>query len=125
MFVDPTTLPAGPFLGYDHDGKLVTTTYMIPLSMMKPDMDIKALKTPAGKVDHVEIAICDQFGKAAICLGYIVPPREIEHMLSPRGHRRHLDIHAVDALVGVDVQLRDEAAAGKANPYLFHRRCLR
>jgi len=56
LFVDPTTLPAGPFLGYDHDGKLVTTTYMIPLSMMKPDMDIKALKAPAGKVDHVEIA---------------------------------------------------------------------
>lgn len=55
LFVAPDTLPAGPFLGYDHDGKLVTTTYMIPLSMMKPDMNINDLKTPAGTVDHVDI----------------------------------------------------------------------
>src|SRR5690606_22953135 len=34
LFVDANTLPAGPFLAYDHDGKLVSTTYMIPLSMM-------------------------------------------------------------------------------------------
>src|SRR5690606_33379269 len=40
LFVDPDTLPAGPFLGYDHDGKLVSTTYMIPLSSMKPDMNL-------------------------------------------------------------------------------------
>ena len=55
LFVDPSTLPAGPFLGYDHDGKLVTTTYMIPLSMMKPSMNLKDLKVPAGTVDHVDI----------------------------------------------------------------------
>ena len=28
LFVDPATLPAGPFLGYDHDGKLSATIYM-------------------------------------------------------------------------------------------------
>ncbi|HEX2520014.1 MAG TPA: DUF5602 domain-containing protein [Castellaniella sp.] len=55
LFVDPATLPAGPFLGYDHKGKLVNTTYMIPISMMKPDMNLHDLKTPAGKVDHVDI----------------------------------------------------------------------
>ena len=55
LFVDPATLPAGPFLGYDHKGKLVSTTYMIPLSMMKPDMNLHDLKTPAGKVDHVDM----------------------------------------------------------------------
>ena len=55
LFVDPATLPAGPFLGYDHDGKLATTTYMIPLSMMKPSMNLKDLKVPAGTVDHVDI----------------------------------------------------------------------
>lgn len=55
LFVDPGTLPAGPFLGYDHDKKLVSTTYMIPLAMMKADMDLKDLKTPAGTVDHVDI----------------------------------------------------------------------
>lgn len=55
LFVAPDTLPAGPFLGYDHDGKLVTTTYMIPLSLMKPDMNLEDLKAPAGTVDHVDI----------------------------------------------------------------------
>ena len=55
LFVAPETLPAGPFLGYDHDGKLVTTTYMIPLSMMKPDMNLMDLKVPAGTVDHVDM----------------------------------------------------------------------
>jgi len=55
LFVDPSTLPAGPFLGYDHAGKLVSTTYMIPLSMMKPDMHLHDLKAPAGTVDHVDI----------------------------------------------------------------------
>lgn len=55
LFVDPATLPAGPFLGYDHDGKLVSTTYMVPLSMMKADMNLHDLKTPAGTVDHVDI----------------------------------------------------------------------
>ncbi|CAM5222377.1 hypothetical protein CDEF62S_01107 [Castellaniella defragrans] len=55
LFVDPATLPAGPFLGYDHKGKLVSTTYMIPLSMMKPDMNLNDLKAPGGKVDHVDM----------------------------------------------------------------------
>lgn len=55
LFVAPDTLPAGPFLGYDHDGELVTTTYMIPLSLMKPDMNLEDLKAPAGTVDHVDI----------------------------------------------------------------------
>lgn len=55
LFADPATLPAGPFLGYDHKGKLVSTTYMIPLSMMKADMNLHDLKAPAGAVDHVDI----------------------------------------------------------------------
>lgn len=55
LFVDPATLPAGPFLGYDHDGKLVSTTYMIPLASMRPDMNLNDLKAPAGSVDHVDI----------------------------------------------------------------------
>jgi hypothetical protein len=28
LFVDPATLPAGPFLGYDRDGRLSATIYM-------------------------------------------------------------------------------------------------
>ncbi|HOL38253.1 MAG TPA: hypothetical protein PLT38_10535 [Rubrivivax sp.] len=56
LYVDPQTLPAGPFLGYDHKGELVETTYMIPLAQMKPGMNLADLKAPAGKVDHVSIS---------------------------------------------------------------------
>src|SRR5262245_23774927 len=28
LYVDPATIPAGPFLAYDHDGKIVSTIYM-------------------------------------------------------------------------------------------------
>lgn len=55
LFVDPQTLPAGPFLGYDHDGKLVSTTYMIPLSMVNESLNLETLKAPAGTVDHVDM----------------------------------------------------------------------
>lgn len=55
LFVDPNTLPAGPFLGYDHDGKLVSTTYMVPLSILKPELNLNDLASPAGHVDHVDM----------------------------------------------------------------------
>lgn len=55
LYVDPDTLPAGPFLAYDHDGKLVSTIYMIPLAEMKPDMNLNDLKTAGGVVDHTDI----------------------------------------------------------------------
>lgn len=55
LYVDPNTLPAGPFLAYDHDGKLVSTIYMIPLASMTPDMNINDLAAPGGNVDHVDI----------------------------------------------------------------------
>ena len=35
LYVQPATLPAGPFLAYDRDGKLVSTIYMIPLDDMQ------------------------------------------------------------------------------------------
>ena len=31
LYVDPKTLPAGPFLAYDRDGRLVSTVYMLPV----------------------------------------------------------------------------------------------
>src|SRR3712207_8537229 len=39
LYVKPETLPAGPFLAYDRDGKLVSTIYMVPVE------DIQAQKT--------------------------------------------------------------------------------
>ncbi|HUH87450.1 MAG TPA: DUF5602 domain-containing protein [Pusillimonas sp.] len=55
LFVDPKTLPAGPFLAYDHDGKLVSTIYMIPLAQMTPQMHLDDLLAPGGQVDHVDM----------------------------------------------------------------------
>src|SRR5690348_10521380 len=55
LYVDPKTLPAGPFLAYDHHGKLVSTIYMIPLKDINDHKKIDDLKAPGGKVDHVDL----------------------------------------------------------------------
>jgi hypothetical protein len=55
LFVDPATLPAGPFLAYDHDGKLVSSVYMIPVEDLNPDKTFDNLMAPGGNVDHVDI----------------------------------------------------------------------
>src|SRR5262249_34365708 len=55
LFVDPKTLPAGPFLAYDHDGKLVSTIYMIPVKDLNPDKKFENLASPGGAVDHVDV----------------------------------------------------------------------
>lgn len=55
LFVDPATLPAGPFLAYDREGALVSTIYMIPIEDLNPDTSFDALASPGGSVDHVSI----------------------------------------------------------------------
>lgn len=55
LFVDPASLPAGPFLAYDHDGKLVSTIYMIPVEDLKPEKSFDDLASPGGAVDHVDV----------------------------------------------------------------------
>src|SRR5690606_33371353 len=55
LFVDPNTLPAGPFLAYDHDGALISTIYMIPLADLNPDKSFADLAAPGGNVDHVDV----------------------------------------------------------------------
>jgi hypothetical protein len=54
LFVDPSTLPAGPFLAYDHDGKLVSTVYMVPLADLDAHKSFDNLKA-YGPVDHTDI----------------------------------------------------------------------
>ena len=49
------TLPAGPFLAYDHQGKLVSTIYVIPLKNMQDQKEFGDLASPGGTVDHVSI----------------------------------------------------------------------
>ena len=55
LFVDPATLPAGPFLAYDHEGRLVSSIFMIPIADLNPDASFDDLAVPGGGVDHVDV----------------------------------------------------------------------
>jgi hypothetical protein len=56
LYVDPKTLPAGPFLAYDHEGRLVSTVYMLPVKdITNKDKRFDNLPAPGGNVDHVDV----------------------------------------------------------------------
>jgi hypothetical protein len=55
FFVDPTTLPAGPFLAYDHGGRLVSTIYMVPLKDFNEHKKLAGLGAEDAMVDHVDM----------------------------------------------------------------------
>lgn len=55
LYVDPKTLPAGPFLAYDRDGKLVSTIYMIPMKDLEARKAFNNLAAANEKVDHVDL----------------------------------------------------------------------
>lgn len=56
LFVDPATLPAGPFLAYDREGALVSTIYMLPVDeLTNPEKRFEDLSAPGGNVDHVDV----------------------------------------------------------------------
>jgi hypothetical protein len=55
LYVDPKTLPAGPFLAYDREGKLVSSIYMIPLKDLEAHKAFNGLSAAKEKVDHVDL----------------------------------------------------------------------
>ncbi len=55
LYVDPTTVPAGPFLAYDHRGTLVSSVYMIPLGDLNAHKAFSDLQVAQKRVDHVDI----------------------------------------------------------------------
>jgi hypothetical protein len=55
LYVDPASLPAGPFLAYDRQGSLVSSIYMIPLKDMNARKAFSGLKVAQERVDHVDI----------------------------------------------------------------------
>ncbi|EYD74240.1 hypothetical protein Rumeso_04297 [Rubellimicrobium mesophilum DSM 19309] len=55
LYVDPATLPAGPFLAYDHDGKLSATVYMTPLADLQGGTAYDDLPVGAPEVTSVDI----------------------------------------------------------------------
>ena len=55
LYVDPKTLPTGPYLAYDRDGRLVSTVYMIPDKDITAKKRLDGLDAPGGRVDHVNM----------------------------------------------------------------------
>ena len=55
LYVDPATLPAGPFLAYDHQGHLVSSIYMIPMKDLNARRAFSDLKIAHAPADHVDI----------------------------------------------------------------------
>jgi hypothetical protein len=59
LYVDPASLPAGPYLGYNHHGQLVNVTYMISIKDLDQHKDWNDLgqKIPNLdlKVDHTSV----------------------------------------------------------------------
>ena len=55
LYVDPKTLPAGPFLAYDRAGKLVSSVYMIPVKDLTAHKAFNGLAAAKEKVDHVDL----------------------------------------------------------------------
>jgi hypothetical protein len=55
LYVQPTTLPYGPFRGYDRNGDLVNTIFMVPLQDLDKHTSIRNLEGMPLPVDHVEI----------------------------------------------------------------------
>ncbi len=56
LYVQPDTLPAGPFLAYDRNGDHVSTVYMIPLEDMNANRNWKGLGARDRTVESVDIA---------------------------------------------------------------------
>ncbi|WP_339745861.1 hypothetical protein [uncultured Maricaulis sp.] len=55
LFADPSTLPAGPFLAYDHDGVLSATVYMTPLQALEDGTAFDDLGIGSHMVSSVDI----------------------------------------------------------------------
>ncbi|MGH7267093.1 MAG: hypothetical protein ACREMB_19925 [Candidatus Rokuibacteriota bacterium] len=55
LYVDPKTLPAGPFLAYDRQGNLVSSIYMVPMKDLEAKKAFTNLGAARERVDHVDM----------------------------------------------------------------------
>jgi hypothetical protein len=55
LYVDPNTLPVGPFLAYDREGKLAGSIYMVPMKDLDAKKAFNDLGAAKEKVDHVDM----------------------------------------------------------------------
>ena len=55
LYVDPRTLPVGPFLAYDRQGNLVSSIYMLLLKDLGAHKSFDDLPVTPAAVNHVDI----------------------------------------------------------------------
>jgi len=55
LYVDPKTLPVGPFLAYDRQGQLVSSIYMVPMKDLEAKKAFTNLGVAKERVDHVDL----------------------------------------------------------------------
>lgn len=55
LYVNPATLPAGPFLAYDRQGILVSSVYMVPVKDITAQKAFNNLGVARERVDHVDM----------------------------------------------------------------------
>jgi hypothetical protein len=53
LYVQPETLPVGPFRAYDRNGRLVSTIYMVPLQTLNAHTMLDTIQGSPVPVDHV------------------------------------------------------------------------
>jgi hypothetical protein len=55
LYVQPKTLPLGPFRAYDRQGDLVSTIYMVPMRDLEAHRMMEIFEGTPFPVDHVDI----------------------------------------------------------------------
>jgi hypothetical protein len=55
LYVDPATLPKGPFLAYDRQGNLLSSVYMLPLRDLREGKSFNDLAVAHVKPDHIDV----------------------------------------------------------------------
>jgi hypothetical protein len=55
LYVDPATLPVGPFAAYDKTGKLVSTIYMVPMDDLTAQKKFTGLAVAGGPAVSVDM----------------------------------------------------------------------
>ena len=55
LYVDPATLPVGPFAAYDKSGGLVSTVYMVPLEDMQAQTKFGGLAVAGADTTSVDM----------------------------------------------------------------------
>jgi len=55
LYVQPKTLPVGPFLAFDRNGRIVSTIYMVPLRELDAHTPFNLVEGTQRRVDHVDM----------------------------------------------------------------------